>query len=168
MNRAVVGGRRGDRAGRHRPAPHPRLFRARSKIIQPGICGPKTTAETHLLSCEGGGDSFLGIEDNPVRRDMDDMAERVGMNTIFNVVMDSEGRVTGHLLRRDARRLPERACGRRGRSTGSSTAKRPTSWWPTPTPATSTSGSPTNPSTRPSAWSSPAAPSSSARRRPRG
>jgi nickel-dependent lactate racemase len=66
-----------------------------SKIIQPGVCGPKTTAETHMLSCEGGGDSFLGIEDNPVRRDMDDMAGRVGMRTIFNVVMDSDGRVTG-------------------------------------------------------------------------
>jgi len=66
-----------------------------SKIIQPGICGPRTTAETHLLSCEGGGDSFLGIEDNPVRRDMDDMAGRVGMRTILNVVMDSGGRVTG-------------------------------------------------------------------------
>jgi nickel-dependent lactate racemase len=66
-----------------------------SKIIQPGVCGPRTTAETHMLSCEGGGDSFLGIEDNPVRRDMDDMADRVGMKTIFNVVMDSEGRVTG-------------------------------------------------------------------------
>ena len=65
-----------------------------SKIIQPGVCGPKTTAETHMLSCESGGDSFLGIEDNPVRRDMDDMAGRVGMQTIFNVVMDSEGRVT--------------------------------------------------------------------------
>jgi nickel-dependent lactate racemase len=66
-----------------------------SKIVQPGICGPQTTAETHMLSCEGGGDSFLGIEDNPVRRDMDDMADRVNMKTIFNVVMDSEGRVTG-------------------------------------------------------------------------
>jgi nickel-dependent lactate racemase len=66
-----------------------------SKIIQPGICGPQTTARTHMLSCEGGGDSFLGIEDNPVRRDMDDMADRVGMKTIFNVVMDSAGAVTG-------------------------------------------------------------------------
>ena len=65
-----------------------------SKIIQPGVCGPKTTAETHMLSCEGGGDSFLGMEKNPVRRDMDDMADRVGMRTIFNVVMDSAGRVT--------------------------------------------------------------------------
>jgi nickel-dependent lactate racemase len=69
-------------------------FSGSSKIVQPGICGPRTTAETHLLSCEGGGDSLLGIEDNPVRRDMDDMADRVGMKTIFNVVMDSNGRVT--------------------------------------------------------------------------
>ncbi len=70
-------------------------FSGSSKIIQPGVCGPRTTAETHMLACEGGGDSFLGIEDNPVRRDMDDMADRVGLRTIFNVVMDSEGRVCG-------------------------------------------------------------------------
>lgn len=70
-------------------------FSGSSKIIQPGVCGPATTAETHMLSCESGGDSFLGFEDNPVRRDMDDMADKVGMKTIFNVVMDSEGRVVG-------------------------------------------------------------------------
>ena len=69
-------------------------FSGSSKIIQPGVCGARTTAQTHLLSC-GGGDSFLGIADNPVRRDMDDMADRVGMHTIFNVVMDSQGRVVG-------------------------------------------------------------------------
>ncbi|MDX9896362.1 MAG: nickel-dependent lactate racemase [Desulfofustis sp.] len=67
-------------------------FSGSSKIIQPGVCGPRTTAETHMLSCSGG-DSFLGLADNPVRRDMDDMADRVGMRTIGNVVMDSEGRV---------------------------------------------------------------------------
>ena len=70
-------------------------FSGSSKIIQPGVCGAKTTAETHMLSCEGGGDSFLGYEDNPVRQDMDDMAGRVGMNTIFNVVMDTNGKVAG-------------------------------------------------------------------------
>ena len=70
-------------------------FSGSSKIIQPGVCGARTTAETHLLSCGGGGDSFLGIADNPVRRDMDDMADRVGMRTIFNVVMDSQGGVVG-------------------------------------------------------------------------
>lgn len=69
-------------------------FSGSSKIIQPGVCGPRTTAETHMLSCSGG-DSFLGLADNPVRRDMDDMADRVGMKTIGNVVMDSEGRIVG-------------------------------------------------------------------------
>ncbi len=66
-----------------------------SKIIQPGVCGDRTTAETHLLSCQSGGDSYLGIEDNPVRRDMDDMADRVGMRTIFNAVMNDVGGVVG-------------------------------------------------------------------------
>lgn len=66
-----------------------------SKIIQPGVCGDRTTAETHLLSCGSGGDSYLGIEDNPVRQDMDDMADRVGMHTIFNAVMDDSGGVVG-------------------------------------------------------------------------
>ena len=66
-----------------------------SKIIQPGVCGPETTAETHLLSCEGGGDSFLGQIDNPVRRDMDEMAGRVGLNAIFNVVLDHNGQALG-------------------------------------------------------------------------
>lgn len=70
-------------------------FSGSSKIIQPGVCGAETTAETHLLSCSSGGDSFLGIEDNPVRSDMDDMADMVGMHTIFNVVMDSQGGVVG-------------------------------------------------------------------------
>jgi lactate racemase len=66
-----------------------------SKIIQPGICGARTTAETHMLSCEGGGDSFLGLEENPVREDMDDMADRVGMKMIFNTVLDMAGRPVG-------------------------------------------------------------------------
>lgn len=70
-------------------------FSGSSKIIQPGVCGDRTTAETHLLSCESGGDSYLGIEDNPVRRDMDDMADRVGLSTIFNAVLNDTGEVVG-------------------------------------------------------------------------
>ena len=69
-------------------------FSGSSKIIQPGICGFDTTAETHLLSCSAG-DSFLGVESNPVRDDLDSMADRVGMETIFNVVMNSDGGVVG-------------------------------------------------------------------------
>jgi nickel-dependent lactate racemase len=70
-------------------------FSGSSKIIQPGVCGARTTAETHLLSCSEGGDSFLGLEENPVREEMDDMADRVGLKTIFNVVMNPEGGVVG-------------------------------------------------------------------------
>jgi len=70
-------------------------FSGSSKIIQPGVCGDRTTAETHLLACESGGDSYLGIEDNPVRRDMDDMANRVGMQTIFNAVLNDAGDAVG-------------------------------------------------------------------------
>lgn len=70
-------------------------FSGSSKIIQPGICGAVTTAHTHMLSCKGGGDSFLGTADNPMRRDIDDMADKVGMNTIFNVVMNISGGVVG-------------------------------------------------------------------------
>lgn len=69
-------------------------FSGSSKIIQPGICGFETTAETHLLSCSER-DSLLGLEDNPVRRDLDSMADRIGMKTIFNVVMNAEGGVVG-------------------------------------------------------------------------
>lgn len=70
-------------------------FSGSSKIVQPGICGDRTTAETHLLSCESGGDSYLGIEDNPVRSDMDDMADRVGLRAIFNTVLNDSGGVVG-------------------------------------------------------------------------
>lgn len=69
-------------------------FSGSSKIVQPGICGALTTAETHLLSTREE-DSLLGMEDNPVRRDMDDMAHRVGMRTILNVVLNAEGLVAG-------------------------------------------------------------------------
>jgi lactate racemase len=69
-------------------------FSGSSKIVQPGICGFKTTAETHMLSCSEG-DSLLGLEDNTVRRDLDSMADRVGMKTIFNVVMNSDSGVVG-------------------------------------------------------------------------
>jgi nickel-dependent lactate racemase len=70
-------------------------FSGGSKIIQPGVCGPATTAETHLLSCLGGGDSLLGQIDNPVRRALDDMAELVGLSAILNVVLTPDGQTAG-------------------------------------------------------------------------
>ena len=69
-------------------------FSGSSKIIQPGVSGASTTAATHILACDSD-DSYLGHEDNPVRRDMDDMADIVGMETIFNVVLNSNGGAVG-------------------------------------------------------------------------
>ncbi len=70
-------------------------FSGGAKIIQPGVCGPETTAETHMLSCRGGGDSLLGQIDNPVRRDLDEMGRRVGLSAIVNVVLTSDGDPVG-------------------------------------------------------------------------
>ena len=69
-------------------------FSGSSKIIQPGICGARTTAETHLLSTRHD-DSLLGLVENPVRQDLDDIANRIGMKTIFNVVMNANCGVVG-------------------------------------------------------------------------
>lgn len=65
------------------------------KIIQPGVSGPKTTAATHMLACSGGGDSFLGMADNPVRADLEEIADAVGMKTIFNVVLNQHQETVG-------------------------------------------------------------------------
>ncbi|GHS98448.1 hypothetical protein AGMMS50276_20270 [Synergistales bacterium] len=69
-------------------------FSGSSKIIQPGVCGPLTTASIHFLSCRGG-DMFLGVADNPVRRDMDEMADKVKLKAVLNVVLNIDGDTAG-------------------------------------------------------------------------
>ncbi len=76
------------------------------KIIQPGVSGPRTTAETHMLACSGGGDSFLGLADNPVRADLEEIAEAVGMAAIFNVVLNRDAEVTGVFFGRREKVFP--------------------------------------------------------------
>ncbi len=63
-----------------------------AKIIQPGVSGEETTAYTHLLSVRAPR-SYLGVLENPVRRELDRMARRVGMNTILNTVLNRHGQV---------------------------------------------------------------------------
>jgi len=67
-------------------------FAGGAKIVQPGVSGEKTTAETHLLSVKNPR-SCLGILDNPVRRELDSIARKVGLNTIFNTVLNRYGEV---------------------------------------------------------------------------
>jgi nickel-dependent lactate racemase len=65
-----------------------------AKIVQPGISGEKTTAATHLLSVREKR-SYLGVEDNPVRRELNLIAEKIDMRTIFNTVLNRHGEVVG-------------------------------------------------------------------------
>jgi nickel-dependent lactate racemase len=69
-------------------------FSGGAKIVQPGISGEHTTAETHLLSVRAPR-SYLGVEDNPVRRELNMIAQKIGMDTIFNTVLNRHGEVVG-------------------------------------------------------------------------
>jgi nickel-dependent lactate racemase len=63
-----------------------------AKIVQPGICGPATTGATHTLSTRAA-HSYLGQMENPVRAEMEAIAERVGLKAVVNTVLDPAGRL---------------------------------------------------------------------------
>ena len=69
-------------------------FSGGAKIIQPGVSGAATTGATHLLSTRASR-SYLGIAENPVRAEMEAIAERAGLKSIFNVVLAPQGRLVG-------------------------------------------------------------------------
>lgn len=61
-----------------------------AKIIQPGLTGAATTGATHFLSTRTRR-YYLGMVENPVRTEMEQIADRVGLKAIFNVVLNSDG-----------------------------------------------------------------------------
>lgn len=63
-----------------------------AKMIQPGVTSALTTARTHLMA---GTQVYqiLGREDNPVRREMEQIAIRSGLKFIVNVVLNAAGEV---------------------------------------------------------------------------
>ncbi len=63
-----------------------------AKIIQPGISGPETTGHTHFLSTRTRR-SYLGLLENPLRDEIEMIGDMVGLKTIFNTVLDTEGRL---------------------------------------------------------------------------
>jgi nickel-dependent lactate racemase len=67
-------------------------FSAGAKIVQPGISGAVTTGATHYFSTRTRR-SYLGLVDNPVRAEMEAIADRVGLRAVFNVVLDGAGRL---------------------------------------------------------------------------
>jgi len=68
-------------------------FSGGGKIIQPGICGPETTAQTHWRSALFNGAEVLGVADNPVRLEIERVAAKAGLAAIANAVCDADGRL---------------------------------------------------------------------------
>ncbi len=63
-----------------------------SKIVQPGVSGARTTGATHILSTRTRR-SYLGLVDNIVRREMDNVAAAAGLKAVFNCVLTRTGQV---------------------------------------------------------------------------
>ncbi len=64
------------------------------KAIQPGICSWETTGKTHILPMEK--DLYLSIAgqvENDVRREIEMVAEAVGLRFIVNVVVNDKGEI---------------------------------------------------------------------------
>jgi nickel-dependent lactate racemase len=65
---------------------------AGAKLVQPGVSGPDTTARTHLVAARNI-TQILGNPENPVRKEMEDIARQTGLKMIINTVMNTDGTV---------------------------------------------------------------------------
>ncbi|MFB3884380.1 MAG: nickel-dependent lactate racemase [Thermodesulfobacteriota bacterium] len=68
-------------------------FSGGGNIIQPGICGEETTGRTHWLSAQFPGREILGKIENPVKEEIERVAEKVGLKWIVNTIQDGSGRL---------------------------------------------------------------------------
>lgn len=78
---------------------HPTGWSAGAKAVLPGVAGEETVAQMHYL---GSKDPGLGTVDTEMRREMEDFAERIGLNFILNVILNRDGElvdaVSGHFI----------------------------------------------------------------------
>jgi nickel-dependent lactate racemase len=89
-------------------------FSGGGNIVQPGICGEETTGKTHWLSAQFKGREILGKIENPVKQEIERVAEKVGLEWIINTIQDGSGRLVevvagdpAQAYRRGARRSLE-------------------------------------------------------------
>jgi nickel-dependent lactate racemase len=62
-------------------------------IVQPGICGEETTGKTHWLSAQFKGSEILGKIENPVKEEIERVAQKAGLKWIVNTIQDGTGRL---------------------------------------------------------------------------
>jgi nickel-dependent lactate racemase len=71
---------------------HPTGWSAGAKTVLPGVGGEETVAQMHFL---GSRDPALGRVDTPMRQEMEDFAEKIGLDFILNVILNREGELVG-------------------------------------------------------------------------
>jgi nickel-dependent lactate racemase len=65
-----------------------------AKSILPGVAARETIIQNHLMVVEPGVGMGL-VEGNPMREEMEEVAERVGLDFIFNLVLNPQGEAVG-------------------------------------------------------------------------
>jgi nickel-dependent lactate racemase len=79
---------------------HPTGWSAGAKAVLPGVAGEETVAQMHFL---GSRDPALGRVDTEMRREMEDYAEKIGLDFILNVILNRNGQlvdaVAGHFTK---------------------------------------------------------------------
>jgi len=66
-------------------------FSGGGNIIQPGICGEATTGKTHWLAAMFSGREILGKAENPVKKEIEEVALKAGLKWIINTIQDGNG-----------------------------------------------------------------------------
>lgn len=71
-------------------------FSGGAKVVNPGVAGaPPNDREMHWLAAQFPGREILGVVENPIRAEIDEMGRQVGLRYIVNAVQGSEGRLVG-------------------------------------------------------------------------
>ena len=68
-------------------------FSGGGNIVQPGICGEETTGKTHWLSAQFKGREILGKIENPVKEEIEQVAQRAGLKWIINTIQEGSGKL---------------------------------------------------------------------------
>jgi nickel-dependent lactate racemase len=65
-----------------------------AKVILPGVASRETIIQNHVMVTDPKVGMGL-VEGNPIREEMEEVAEKVGLDFILNLVLDTEGKAVG-------------------------------------------------------------------------
>jgi len=68
-------------------------FSGGAKMIEPGICGAPITSSIHWRGWITEPERLYGKIENPIRHEMEEIAEKAGLDFIVNVVLDENDRI---------------------------------------------------------------------------